>query len=387
MRAATALFVVWISTMVIERVGSMKIAALNGLGQPVDWWFVLKLPQQVVNEKGGATTVHCNCSSTCGKKNNVRGSGLCYLYADSTTPELKYYHELSYDCLGQGKNDPLSRTLQQFETFQNASHWGYFNDQFYGLAHEQNKSRQCSEYSSFNAHSKGAFQYDSNDGGFYLQSSIPNYPDPSAAPAFIPLGCQADDNVLYAQHVFAVSINATEMEKLGQVLRSAEICSFNFYSTIDRVFAESLISQSLQYPDDMTRNSSIYQAFVAAPTVSTTAQTQIFTAFNQFPIEIISKSKHTHVPPWALVAATFQIDLSVASWWDGAYGIPSICARDNYRSSQESFCLVDQAQQMHLSATGDALYNVENLIQARLPNTRLKWNLFGGQGPARNHGT
>ena len=47
-----------------------------------------------------------------------RGSGLCYLYADSNHPALRWYADVkdaqgnALECLGQGGRDPLSQTLR-----------------------------------------------------------------------------------------------------------------------------------------------------------------------------------------------------------------------------------------------------------------------------------
>ena len=54
-----------------------SIASLNGFGQPVDWWFILKLPEKVAS-----TTPHCSSCGTpsCPHASQKRSRGLCYLY-------------------------------------------------------------------------------------------------------------------------------------------------------------------------------------------------------------------------------------------------------------------------------------------------------------------
>lgn len=87
----------------------------------------------------------------CVHKNNL---------ADSKDPELRDFRTKGYDCLGQGKNDPLSQTLRQLQEHRASSHYAHFNDQFNGLANAPNASFTCTGQSTFNAHSKGLVQQD-----------------------------------------------------------------------------------------------------------------------------------------------------------------------------------------------------------------------------------
>lgn len=367
------------------------ISAKDGYGNSVDWWFVLKLPQQVFDDVA-YTEEHCRCNHPiCNFKNkNDVGSGLCFLYADSNNPELKFYSDLGYDCLGQGSKDPVSQTLSQLtstEQNMNSTYWGYFNDQFYGLHGEKNsKSYQCSGSDTLNAHSKGSFQYDEVNGGFYLQSSIPNFPNPGDT--FVPLGCQSENNVMFSQHVFAMSLNTSEMERLGEALQSATLCSTNFYTSKNATFGSSLTSKLLQD----SKESSMYRSFVQPYSGSEqrdirpqSTHIQIRTLFQSIPIDVIVKSKNTLMHPWALVASKLQTDISVASWMDNSYGIPSICSSDEYFFTNHSFCLLDlSGNETLLSPSGNPLYNIENLIEAKF-NETIQWHLFGGEGKGRNH--
>ena len=149
-----------------------------------------------------------------------------------------------------------------------------------------------------------------------MQSSIPNYPDPSRAPSFVALGHQQDNNVLYAQHALAISLNATEMETLSQVLQSSRLCSHNFYREIATDLASKLVSPALHVPTEPIRTSALYKALMTSdmPRHPVTRHAKLYTAFQQLPIQVIGKSKYSHVPPWALVATILQADLSVASW-------------------------------------------------------------------------
>ena len=120
-----------------------SMTALDGFGNPVDWWFVLKLPSatftsdqlEYFNTDGfsydtlALDTAHCTCAdpvcdgvSAAGSNTGAgRGVGLCYLYADSNNATLRYFEDVAdpagsgerLGCLGGGGADPLSRTLEQ----------------------------------------------------------------------------------------------------------------------------------------------------------------------------------------------------------------------------------------------------------------------------------
>lgn len=141
---------------------SAAITARDGFGNPVEWFFIIKLPQQTfdpaqVDELSHLgysardvlhlTTEHCTCpdptctSSAAGASvGEGRGSGLCYLYADSSAPTLRYFANVSdpngsgvhLDCLGQGGNDPLTHTLRQLHVNYDAAdvEWAFWNDQY-----------------------------------------------------------------------------------------------------------------------------------------------------------------------------------------------------------------------------------------------------------------
>ena len=65
-----------------------------------------------------------------------RGSGLCYLYADSNNSTLRYFSDVTdsegnaMECLGQGGNDPLSHTMAAVsDHFDNDSvEWAFWNE-------------------------------------------------------------------------------------------------------------------------------------------------------------------------------------------------------------------------------------------------------------------
>ena len=110
------LFLYCLVALRAPRVADGSITAYNGFGEQVDWFFVIKLPQQtfpsenlhVVAENGDAVTptelnagtTHCSCPDpSCDgmpfpSYGKGRGSGLCYLYADSNNATLRYFTDV-----------------------------------------------------------------------------------------------------------------------------------------------------------------------------------------------------------------------------------------------------------------------------------------------------
>lgn len=146
------------------------LQARDGHGRPVDWFFVLKLPQLTfpaaklpLLELPGFRSEdmepflnkqHCSCPDPkCHglphpEYGSGRGSGLCYLYADSRNPTLRYFRDAGLDCLGQGGNDPVSQTLQPLYHNGGAKlhapnvEWAFWNDQFAATA-DSSRQKVC----------------------------------------------------------------------------------------------------------------------------------------------------------------------------------------------------------------------------------------------------
>lgn len=385
------------------------IQALDGLGNAVAWWSVLKLPSHVQSPNGLVIPTPCDCPvpdcsnvATSGLKDlDIRATGLCYLYADSNTPEFRHFQDIGYDCLGQGSNDPLSHTLKQKE---NTSYWALFNDQFNGIAatfdstnttNNQEKKEVCGGGDSFSAHAKGAVAFQSDQsGGFYLQTSTPNYPDPTRSDSFVKLGCQVDNNVQFSQHLVAMSLDDGELKELGENLQLARLCSSNFYkddklhtllrsdllendgreqeNTSAAAFYHALLDANLPMQKPLDRMKAEFRlklkqenkSNVFMPLAQGEKLVELNTLNDIQEVRVLVKSPRAAVPPWALVAEMFDSDISVATWWDGSYGIPTICAGDKYTNSPHEFCLNEPLTGVKLNADGSAPYNIENLMQA-----------------------
>ncbi|KAG2781121.1 hypothetical protein PC129_g8719 [Phytophthora cactorum] len=422
--------------LVVGRVArGSTIRALDGLGNAVAWWAVLKLPSHVQSPDGIVIPTPCDCPvpdcsnvATAGwPALEARATGLCYLYADSRTPEFRHFRDVGYDCLGLGGNDPVSHTLKQKE---NSSYWALFNDQLNGIAGayhpKETKSLQdskqvCGGGDLFSAHAKGAVAFQSDgSGGFFLQTSTPNFPDPTRNDSFVRLGCQADNNVQFAQHMLAMSLEDSELMQLGDKLQLARLCSGNFFrngslhellgsanlfedgakqeNTSAAAFYHALLDPTLpiQQPSDPMKAE--FRLKLSATQVEKSrvfeplADNQNLADFDPLEdeeVRVLVKSPRAAVPPWALVADMLDSDVSVASWWDGSYGIPTICAGDVYTNTPHEFCLNNPLTGIELNADGSAPYNIENLMQATWcmsdGSSNLTWQLVGGRVPDGNH--
>lgn len=203
-----------------------------------------------------------------------RGSGVCYVYADSHSPKPRFFRSVTskdgktrLDPLGQGGNDPVSKTLNQlFDSYRNPSvHWSFWTDQMYepgdsyvGSAHGKNGkkpkgfadavfdaqnpyknplpgdgreagtiySHKGAGCSAPGAHSKGVVCASGED-GFWMSTSIPMYPDFSFAGIgeHIKLGCQLDNNANFAQHMFCCSMNSDAIQTMLLRLQEIMACS------------------------------------------------------------------------------------------------------------------------------------------------------------------
>ena len=310
-----------------------------------------------------------------------RHAGLCYLYADSNNPKFTFFTSMksqdgksSYECLGQGGNDPLSQTLRQIYTpaKDKKPKWAFWSDQSYqpadswrgstsfpeSLGTPQNSENAIyphphSGCSRPGAHSKGVIAYD-DSGGFLLQSSFPMYPDFSfmrdAIPAFVKLGCQLDNNVSFAQAAFCFSFPKSEAPKLQSMFKSALICSSGS-PTCTPAAADSEnsgygIAGSLMkcQSDDLDSNwkAAMNYGNYKKGSDTVTVNASVNGANPQgtpVPIQVVAKSQYDTQPPWVIVAQALDSDLSVASWWSPDYGAPSICKDTNYNTATNKFCL------------------------------------------------
>ena len=270
-----------------------RVQPLDGNGAPVDWWFLLKLPQ-------GAPCA--GCAAPCG--NADRKTGSCYLYADSNNPTLRMHTALKFDCLS-GPNNPATRTLRQA-----APQMLVWNDQATDTSIPGKYADNCS---APKAHSKGA-AYMSNGNGFILNTSTPNFPDPDSST----LGCQSTNNTLVSQHMFCFAVDAANMDKWRAAVTAARLCV--------------IASKNFEYSAPATPR---------LPTQDVDIRT-----VKGMDIRLLVKSAADDYIPWDMVARRLGSNLSVLSWYASprtaplCAGAPSACLADSATTAANSVGIV-----------------------------------------------
>ena len=348
------------------------------------------------------------------KNGKGRGSAVCYVYADSNTPKLTYFRDVKslnnnnkdllnlmnlgkpdkLDPLGQKGFDPVSMTLEQlFLSYKNSdTHWSFWTDQMYsagdgyigtkgssskvggppfdisdpysqnqygdGVAEGTTYPHKGAGCSAPGAHSKGALCYDGKS-GFWLSSSIPMYPDFSFSNLGVApkLGCQLDNNVSFAQHMFCCSLEQNAMDAMMKSLKDVMACGlesptckvdsisgFNYGYGLDtnkfndeNVYRCSSLNKdddedtlkeanSFKYDPKGVSKMKIFQKnnkigynnnkkIVCSSNAGCTPQSQSIDN-NKTAIVAIAKAPADNRPPWVVVSQFLQTDLSVTGWWD-----------------------------------------------------------------------
>eukprot|EP00927_Polykrikos_kofoidii_P080858 TRINITY_DN77852_c0_g1_i1.p1 TRINITY_DN77852_c0_g1~~TRINITY_DN77852_c0_g1_i1.p1 ORF type:complete len:502 (-),score=52.57 TRINITY_DN77852_c0_g1_i1:64-1569(-) len=279
-----------------------KLVPLLGDGDDVDWWFAFKL-----NTKAFPT---CTSNITCkfgGQPQSYRHSfGLQYLLSSSTSGQTSPL-SLNTDCLGNGA-DPVAATFAQVYDA-NIPNYVLWNDQFYSDP-KPDVHPSCSSYcTSPWGHSKGMMAWGEDGSGFVMQVSTPDWPGSGSANAprqnrGNSLGCCNDDNVLVAQHFFALRLSGEDDTRtVLEALQRASVVTDPANEQIVKLTAgpDSLVklAQSLGKPvlDDVTP----YQGFV-----KTSEGKQI---------RVIAKPSRLEVPPWQMVSSLTGEALRTATWW------------------------------------------------------------------------
>ena len=261
-----------------------SVSALDGFGNPVDWFAVVKLPQDAID---------CDCppppscpsdasdsrdASGGGQYwDDKRASGLCYLYADNNKPEFTWFRDAGFGCLSE-ENNPVTQTLNQ----RPGNDYAIWNDQMSKSA-IPGTYKDCS---SPRAHSKGAMIVGKSGRGVILNASTPDFPDPDSNV----LGCSEDDNTEVTQHFFAASLPIDAMYKWKKAMVNAELCQVN----------------------DVDDGGVDLNPDIDASKTNTSVEVQ---TTNGEPLTIIVKGAKQDGVPWDLVATETNADLDVLSWY------------------------------------------------------------------------
>jgi deoxyribonuclease-2 len=135
---------------------SQPISAIGDNGQPVDWWFIYKVPKNApsANEDGKA---------------GAAATGYEYVYYDAQSMALSP----SQRCLDEPDN-ALSATLAQLVSSPGDSvGWVFYNDEYPLELHKTNQGDK--------GHTKGVLAFDlESDSAFWLLHSVPRFPVPGS---------------------------------------------------------------------------------------------------------------------------------------------------------------------------------------------------------------
>jgi len=281
------------------------LAPLLGDGSSVDWWFAFKFTTAAFSTCDSAP----KCTFGGDKETSAsykHGYGLQYVLASSVagkTAPLTFHS----DCLGDDA-DALAATYAQVFNSDSAN-YVVWNDQFYDEPHID-LDPACEHYCAGPwGHSKGMLAWGEDGSGFVLQVTTPDWPGTGNKNYKRPtqgetLGCCKDDNVLVAQHFFALRLSAEDTQAVLQALRRASVVTdpknpqlVNVRSGPEKL---SALAKSLGKVDDTTT------PFKATLSTKTAAGSQV---------QLLAKPSKLYVAPWQLVSSMTGEALRVASWW------------------------------------------------------------------------
>ncbi|HYN89228.1 MAG TPA: deoxyribonuclease II family protein, partial [Ardenticatenaceae bacterium] len=168
---------------------TVQLGALDDHGQPVDWWFMYKLPKHARPAPGSGSDAPPT-------------TGYEYLYYDPRSAALT----LSPSRLDQPANALRATLGQIYDSPADSFAWLFYNDEFPLELQKGNDSRK--------AHAKGLLAFDTaSDSAFWLSHSIPRFPSPSSDdfPA---------DELVYGQTLLCITLHdvATAETIAGQML-------------------------------------------------------------------------------------------------------------------------------------------------------------------------
>jgi len=174
-----------------------SITCLDASGSPIDWWFMLKLPD-VVGDYKGDTYLYVDANGGAFKKGDIQ----------DTTHAL--YHTIVQLGLYGGTVDN--------------SKVGYviWNDQTYVTLNSTDVNHEQDPSGVYYAHSKATIGFDANT-GFWLAHSAPGFPyDHTICPDSWTF---PKAQTVYAQHFFCLAIQTSDINKISEFL-------LNYYAFI-----------------------------------------------------------------------------------------------------------------------------------------------------------
>ena len=243
----------------------MPVSVLNETGQPIDWWFMYKVPKLT---KDGTSS---------------SAKGYEYIYFDPTTKQPVRSPNLLTD-----KKGALDLTIDAlFRSTAATTGWILYND-------EQPESTGEADSASC-GHTKGAIGFDTGGSAFWLVHSWPKYSDPKA-PDTMP-------TPIYGQTFLCLSLD----------LKSAEAIATQMLSNQEpQVYAAKV-------PDSLPATSPLRTLAKGTNPEAAPSQSVIdLKTVGGLPFKVIAKNRKWGKDFWNdLVGPTLKEDLDVETWIRG----------------------------------------------------------------------
>jgi hypothetical protein len=279
-------------------------------GAPATWWFAYKFWVQDIASSAGDPPADCKFGGSI----NPGGFSQRYVVASSNDPLLKDGPGL----IGKGDNDPLGATFGAI--FHGDFNYVVWNDQFYGspvFHHPQcsTSDRQNNCMSPW-GHAKGMMAWNTAGDGVVIQVTTPDWPGsasqnhPRVVSSTYPkgkgntLGCVANNNVIYAQHFFALKLSADDVKQVLRALDRASVATLtNSAQLVGTTAGGTNLPADVQQLVDKLQKT--HPSTATAP----------FDVTLSSGVRLIAKPSDFNAPPWQFVSWRLgAADLRVATW-------------------------------------------------------------------------
>lgn len=234
--------------------------------------------------------------------------GLQYILASRGLHGTTQPLQLHSDCIGNGE-DPLAKTFQQIYSGA-ASNYVLWNDQFYDDP-VPDIDPPCVKYCAKPwGHSKGFMAWQEDGTGFVVQVTTPDWPGSGGSQyprkeQGNTLGCCEDDNVMVAQHFFALRLNsANDTLAVLQALQRASVVTDTKNPQLVKLTSG---------PSDLKQAAS--QLGQQVLDILEPFQGDISARNKASKVHLIAKPSGLQVPPWHLVSSLLETPLRTATWW------------------------------------------------------------------------
>lgn len=178
----------WWWLLLLQLASGAALSCLDESGAAVDWWFLIKHPRW-------ADKSHKDCIGNC--------DGDTYVYITSASPSS---WSIGGAPVTSATGSLLGQTLAGIYSGA-VPNYVFYNDQL-----------PDGSWSEKYGHSKGFFGFDGSDGAFWVQHSIPKFPD------YVKSGYEFGSGQLwYGQHAFCMSLSAKSLDAIAEVMTYAYV--------------------------------------------------------------------------------------------------------------------------------------------------------------------